>query len=101
MIFMLMNDEIIFLHMPKYIQENKLMLLCRKNKKDLLLIWYKISYYGADNAVIRNNIKQNRSCLVAWGVISNKTLILFVVLTVFFLLQYLAILKIDYKLSNI
>lgn len=37
------------------------------------------------------------SCLVAWGVISNKTLILFVVLAVFFLLQYLAILKIDYK----
>lgn len=37
------------------------------------------------------------SCLVAWGVISNNTLILFVILTVFFLLQYLAILKIDYK----
>lgn len=37
------------------------------------------------------------SCLVAWGVISNKTLILFVVLTVFFLLQYITILKIDYK----
>lgn len=37
------------------------------------------------------------SSLVAWGVISNKTLILFVVLTVFFLLQYLAILKINYK----
>ena len=37
------------------------------------------------------------SCLVAWGVISNKTLILFVVIIVFFLLQYLAILKIDYK----
>jgi len=37
------------------------------------------------------------SCLVAWGVISNNTLVLFVILTVFFLLQYLAILKIDYK----
>ena len=37
------------------------------------------------------------SCLVAWGVISNKTLIVFVVLTVFFLLQYITILKIDYK----
>ena len=37
------------------------------------------------------------SCLVAWGVISNNTLILFVILTVFFFLQYLAILKIDYK----
>ena len=37
------------------------------------------------------------SCLVAWGVISNNTLILFAILTVFFLLQYLAILKIDYK----
>ena len=37
------------------------------------------------------------SCLVAWGVISNNNLILFVILTVFFFLQYLAILKIDYK----
>lgn len=37
------------------------------------------------------------SCLVAWGVISNNTSILFVILTVFFLLQYFAILKIDYK----
>ncbi len=37
------------------------------------------------------------SCLVAWGVISNNTLVLFVILTIFFLLQYFAILKIDYK----
>lgn len=37
------------------------------------------------------------SCLVAWGVISNNTSILFVILTIFFILQYLAILKIDYK----
>ncbi len=37
------------------------------------------------------------SCLVAWGVISNNTLVIFVILTMFFLLQYLAILKIDYK----
>ena len=37
------------------------------------------------------------SCLVAWGVISNNTLVLFIILAVFFLLQYLAILKIDYK----
>lgn len=37
------------------------------------------------------------SCLVAWGVISNNTYILFTILTIFFLLQYLAILKIDYK----
>lgn len=37
------------------------------------------------------------SCLVAWGVISNNTLVLFIILTIFFILQYLAILKIDYK----
>lgn len=37
------------------------------------------------------------SCLVAWGVISNNTLALFIILTIFFFLQYLAILKIDYK----
>ena len=37
------------------------------------------------------------SCLVAWGVISNKKIILFLVLTDFFFLQYLSILKIDYK----
>lgn len=37
------------------------------------------------------------SCFVAWGVISNNTLILFFILTIFFLLQYLTVLKIDYK----
>lgn len=37
------------------------------------------------------------SCLVAWGVISDNGLILFIFIIIFFLLQYIAILKIDYK----
>lgn len=37
------------------------------------------------------------SCLVAWGVISDNTLILFSIIVIFFILQYIAILKIDYK----
>ncbi len=37
------------------------------------------------------------SCLVAWGVISNNTSVLFIIIMICFLLQYLAILKIDYK----
>lgn len=37
------------------------------------------------------------SCLVAWGVISNNTLILFAIITMFFLMQYLVLSKIDYK----
>lgn len=37
------------------------------------------------------------SCLVAWGVINNNTSILFAILTIFYLLQYITILKIDYK----
>lgn len=37
------------------------------------------------------------SCLVAWGVISDNTIILFSTIVIFFLLQYIAILKIDYK----
>lgn len=37
------------------------------------------------------------SCLVAWGVISDNTLVLFIILTFFFLLQYITVLKIDYK----
>lgn len=37
------------------------------------------------------------SCLIAWGVISDNNLILFIFIVVFFLLQYVAILKIDYK----
>ncbi len=37
------------------------------------------------------------SCFVAWGVISDNTFVLFIILTLFFLLQYFAILKIDYK----
>ena len=37
------------------------------------------------------------SCLVAWGVISNNTLILFSIIVIFFILQYITIKKIDYK----
>lgn len=37
------------------------------------------------------------SCLVAWGVISDNILILFSIIIIFFILQYIAILKIDYK----
>lgn len=41
------------------------------------------------------------SCLVAWGVISNNIIILFTIITLFFLLQYVFIKKIDYKVENI
>lgn len=37
------------------------------------------------------------SCLVAWGVISDNTLVLFTVIAIFFILQYITVLKIDYK----
>ena len=37
------------------------------------------------------------SCLIAWGVINNSTLTLYSIIVIFFLLQYIAILKIDYK----
>ena len=40
------------------------------------------------------------SCLVAWGVISDNNLILFSIIIIFFLLQYIAIIKIDYKPEN-
>lgn len=37
------------------------------------------------------------SCLVAWGVINDNTIVLFSIIVIFFILQYIAILKIDYK----
>ena len=40
------------------------------------------------------------SCLVAWGVISDNNIILFIVIAIFFLLQYIFIKKIDYKVEN-
>lgn len=40
------------------------------------------------------------SCLVAWGVISNNNIVLFTIIAVFFLLQYVFIRKIDYKVEN-
>lgn len=40
------------------------------------------------------------SCLVAWGVISNNNIVLFGIITIFFLLQYAFIKKIDYKVEN-
>lgn len=40
------------------------------------------------------------SCLVAWGVIFNNTIILFAMISIFFFLQYIFIRKIDYKVEN-
>lgn len=40
------------------------------------------------------------SCLVAWGVISDNNLILFSIIIIFFLLQYIVTIKIDYKPEN-
>ena len=40
------------------------------------------------------------SGLVAWGVISENNIILFTVIAIFFLLQYIFIRKIDYKVEN-
>ena len=38
--------------------------------------------------------------LVAWGVISDNSIILFVIISLFFILQYIFIRKIDYKVDN-
>ncbi|MBQ9854050.1 MAG: MFS transporter [Bacilli bacterium] len=40
------------------------------------------------------------SCLVAWGVITNNNMILFIFIAFFFLLQYVFIKQIDYKPEN-
>ncbi len=40
------------------------------------------------------------SCFVAWGVITNNNIILFLIITIFFVLQYILIKKIDYKVKN-
>lgn len=40
------------------------------------------------------------SCFVAWGVISDNSTALFIIITIFFLLQYVFIKQIDYKVEN-
>ncbi len=40
------------------------------------------------------------SCLVAWSVITENNIILFSIITIFFVLQYIFIKKIDYKVEN-
>lgn len=40
------------------------------------------------------------SCLVAWGVITDNNIVLFAIIAIFFLLQYVFIRKIDYKVEN-
>jgi len=40
------------------------------------------------------------SFLIAWGVISDNNIVLFIIITVFFLLQYVFIRKIDYKVES-
>lgn len=39
------------------------------------------------------------SCLVAWSVITENNIILFTIITIFFILQYIFIKKIDYKVE--
>lgn len=58
---------------------------------------------GRDNSVI--NISKIlgtalASCLVAWGVITDSSIILFSTILVFFVLQYIFIRKIDYKVES-
>lgn len=40
------------------------------------------------------------SCLVAWGVITNNHIILFTIIILFFILQYIFVKKIDYKVEK-
>lgn len=40
------------------------------------------------------------SCLVAWGVLTSNNIILFFIISIFFILQYIFIRKIDYKVEN-
>ncbi|MGN1297674.1 MAG: MFS transporter [Clostridia bacterium] len=40
------------------------------------------------------------SCMVAWGVISNSNMVLFTIIAIFFLLEYIFTLKLDYKIEN-
>ena len=40
------------------------------------------------------------SCLVAWSVITGNNIILFTIIAIFFVLQYIFIKKIDYKVEN-
>ena len=40
------------------------------------------------------------SCLVAWGIIFNNNVFIFIVITTFFLLQYIFIKQIDYKVES-
>lgn len=40
------------------------------------------------------------SCLVAWGVITDNHIVLFSMIAIFFLLEYIFIRKIDYKVAN-
>lgn len=40
------------------------------------------------------------SCLVAWGVITDNHIVLFFIIAIFFLLEYIFIQKIDYKVEN-
>lgn len=50
--------------------------------------------------IIRILGKAFASCIVAWGVITDNNIILFILIAIFFLLDYVFISKVDYKLEN-
>lgn len=50
--------------------------------------------------IIRILGKAFASCIVAWGVITDNNIILFILIAIFFLLDYVFISKVDYRLEN-
>lgn len=50
--------------------------------------------------IIRILGKAFASCIVAWGVITDNNIILFILIAIFFLLDYVFISKVDYKLED-
>lgn len=101
--YMMLNQTNIYRNIVIFILAMGFMGLSNPSTDSLSSKYVETEHRGRFNSLI--NISKIvatalASCLVAWGVISDNNIILFIVISMFFLLQYIFIRKIDYKVEN-
>lgn len=98
--YFMLNSESLYTNIIIFIVTMGLMGLSNPSSDSLSSKYVKTEHRGKFNSLyyiskILGTVLA--SLLVAWGVISNNRIILFSVIAVFFILQYIMILRIDYK----
>lgn len=101
--FMMINSSNVYEHLAIFILVIGLMGISNPVSDAVSSKYVETEYRGRFNSFV--NISKRigaaiASCIVAWGVLTDSSIVLFVLIAVFFLLDYVFISNLDYKIEN-